>query len=262
MVEFYGATESNVTLVNLQGRPGSIGRLMPGINATLVRYDVDKDAHVRGADGLCTECALGEAGELLGRIASAGKSELVRFEGYTSPEATRGKIVHDVRERGDAWFRSGDLLKRDRDGFYYFVDRIGDSFRWKGENVSTQEVEEVLAGYPGVELAVVYGVALPGSEGRAGMAALACAREVALDGEDFYRHVGQLPVYARPVFLRAIAEVEMTGTFKVRKVELQRQGFDPDAADAPVYFRDDAAARYRVLDAATHARLRAGEIRF
>lgn len=262
MVEFYGATESNVALINLHGRPGSIGRLMPGIKATLVRYDVEKDAHVRDAAGLCIECASGEPGELLGRIASGGKPELVRFEGYTSPEATRAKILHDVRERGDTWFRSGDLLRRDRDGFYYFVDRIGDSFRWKGENVSTQEVEEVLARYPGVDLAVVYGVEVPGTEGRAGMAALASTGELDLSGPEFFRHVEQLPGYARPVFVRVIGQADMTGTFKVRKVELQRQGFAPDAVDSPVYMRDDAAGRYRVLDAETFQRLRSGGIRF
>lgn len=262
MVEFYGATESNVALINLHGRPGSIGRLMPGIKATLVRYDVEKDAHVRDAAGLCIECASGEPGELLGRIASGGKPELVRFEGYTSPEATRAKILHDVRERGDTWFRSGDLLRRDRDGFYYFVDRIGDSFRWKGENVSTQEVEEVLARYPGVDLAVVYGVEVPGTEGRAGMAALASTGELDLSSPEFFRHVEQLPGYARPVFVRVIGQADMTGTFKVRKVELQRQGFAPDAVDSPVYMRDDAAGRYRVLDAETFQRLRSGGIRF
>ena len=261
MVEFYGATESNVALVNLQGRPGSIGRLMPGIKATLVRYDVDKDTHVRDAAGLCIECAPGEPGEMLGRIAGGSKSELVRFEGYTSAEATRAKIVRDVRERGDTWFRSGDLLKCDRDGFYYFVDRIGDSFRWKGENVSTQEVEEVLAGYPGVDIAVAYGVEVPGAEGRAGMAALACTGELDLSAAELFRHVGQLPAYARPVFLRVIRQVDMTGTMKVRKVELQRQGFDPDAVDSAVYYRDDAAGCYRVLDPETFRRLREGAIR-
>jgi fatty-acyl-CoA synthase len=261
MVEFYGATESNVTLVNLAGRPGSIGRLMPGITATLVRYDVAQDAHVRDAGGLCVECAIGEAGELLGRIAGGSKPEMVRFEGYTSAEATRAKILHDVRERGDSWFRSGDLLKRDRDGYYYFVDRIGDSFRWKGENVSTQEVEETLASCGGVDLAVVYGVEVPGADGRAGMAALALSGEVDLEGEDFYRHVAQLPVYARPVFLRVVEQVDMTGTFKVRKLELQRQGFDPDAVASTVYLRDDAAGQYRALDAATFRRLRDGSIR-
>jgi len=262
MVEFYGATESNVSLVNLQGRPGSIGRAMPGIKAALVRFDVEKDAHVRVAAGLCIECAAGEPGELLGRIASDGKSERVRFEGYTSAEATRAKILHDVREHGDSWFRSGDLLKCDQDGYYYFVDRIGDSFRWKGENVSTQEVEEVLAGYPGVDLAVAYGVEVPGAEGRAGMAALASTRELDLTAPQFFHHVEQLPAYARPVFLRVIGQVDMTGTFKVRKVDLQRQGFAPDAVDSPVYFRDDAAGCYRALDAETLRRLREGGIRF
>jgi fatty-acyl-CoA synthase len=198
----------------------------------------------------------------MGRIQSANKSELVRFEGYTSAEATRAKIIHDVREPGDAWFRSGDLLKRDRDGYFYFVDRIGDSFRWKGENVSTQEVEEALSGYPGVDLAVAYGIEVPGAEGRAGMAALAAGGELDLTAPAFFHHVEQLPAYARPVFLRVIGQVDMTGTFKVRKLELQRQGFDPGAVGSPVYIRDDAAGCYRELDAETFRRLREGSIRF
>ena len=261
MVEFYGATESNVTLVNLRGRPGSVGRLMPGITATLVRYDVEKDDHVRDARGLCVESAVGEPGELLGRI-SGGRSEVVRFEGYTSAEATRKKVIRDVRERGDAWFRSGDLLKRDREGNFYFVDRIGDSFRWKGENVSTQEVEETLGSFPGIRQAVAYGVEVPGTEGRAGMAALALAAEVDLSGEEFFRHVERLPAYARPVFLRVVDNVDMTGTFKVRKVGLQQQGFDPRSSTSPLYFRDAALGRYRVLDEATYERARNGGIRF
>ncbi len=260
MVEFYGATESNVTLVNLQGRTGSIGKVMPGITATLVRYDVEKDEHVRDAGGLCVECAIGETGELLGRI-SGGKSDLVRFEGYTSAEATRRKIVRDVRAGGDAWFRSGDLLKRDREGNFYFVDRIGDSFRWKGENVSTQEVEETLASFPGIQLAVAYGVEVPGTDGRAGMAALALSAEVDLSGGQFYRHLERLPAYARPVFLRVVESIDMTGTFKVRKTELQRQGFDPGVSGSPLYFRDGAAGRYRVLDEATFEGIRSGAIR-
>jgi fatty-acyl-CoA synthase len=261
MVEFYGATESNVTLVNLRGRPGSVGRLMPGITATLVRYDVEKDEHVRDARGLCVESMVGEPGELLGRI-SGGRSEVVRFEGYTSAEATRKKIIRDVRKRGDAWFRSGDLLKRDREGNFYFVDRIGDSFRWKGENVSTQEVEESLGSFPGIQQAVAYGVKVPGTEGRAGMAALALSAEVDLSGEEFFRHVERLPAYARPVFLRVVDKVDMTGTFKVRKVELQQQGFDPRASASPLYFRDAGVGRYRVLDEATYERARSGGIRF
>ena len=261
MVEFYGATESNVTLVNLAGRPGSIGRLMPGITATLVRYDIGKGEHLRDASGLCVESAIGEAGELLGRI-SGDKTDMVRFEGYTSAAATREKILRDVRAHGDAWFRSGDLLKRDREGYFYFVDRIGDSFRWKGENVSTQEVEEALTAYPGIDLAVAYGVEIPGTEGRAGMAALALSGEVLLAEEAFYRHVERLPVYARPVFLRIVEQPDMTGTFKVRKIDLQRQGFDSQVIAAPLFYRDDTARRYRVLDVAAYACILDGRIRF
>jgi fatty-acyl-CoA synthase len=262
MVEFYGATESNVSLVNLEGRAGSVGRLMPGMTATLIRYDIEADEPVRGADGLCIACADDEPGELLGRIVE-GKTAAGRFEGYTSEEATRKKILRDVRETGDAWFRSGDLLRRDADGFFYFVDRVGDTFRWKGENVSTQEVAEALSGHPSIELAVVYGVEVPGADGRAGMASVILSAGSEFDGPALFQQVEDaLPTYARPAFLRLQEDVEMTGTFKVRKVELQREGFDPALVSAPLYFRDDEKRSYVPLNGSVHARILDQEIRF
>ena len=262
MVEFYGATESNVSLVNLEGRPGSVGRLMPGMKAALIRYDIEADEPVRGADGLCVECAEGEPGELLGFIVE-GKTAVGRFEGYTSEEATRKKILRDVLAKGDAWFRSGDLLRRDADGFFYFVDRLGDTFRWKGENVSTQEVAEAISGHPSIELAVVYGVEVPGADGRAGMASVIQTATAEFDGPGLYRQIeASLPVYARPAFLRVQEDVEMTGTFKVRKLDLQREGFDPTVVTDPLYYRDDDKQSYRPLDPAAHTRILDKEIRF
>ena len=261
MVEFYGATESNVALVNLEGRRGSVGKPAPGMKTALVRYDVERDEPVRDADGRCVPCADGEPGELLGAI-SEGRSAAGRFEGYTSKEATAKKILRDVFAEGDAWFRSGDLLRRDADGYFEFVDRIGDTFRWKGENVSTQEVAQVVGGEPGVALCAVYGVAIPGAEGPAGMAAVLLDPGAALDGERLHARVrAELPAYARPAFVRVQAAPDLTGTFKLRKVELQKQGFDPTASDDPLFVRDDERGAYVPLDSDSLNRMEAGALR-
>jgi fatty-acyl-CoA synthase len=262
MIEFYGATEANVALVNLEGRHGSVGKPAPGMKAVLVRYDVENDTPVRDAAGHCVPCADGEPGELLGAI-SEGRTAAGRFEGYTSKEATAKKILRDVFTPGDAWFRSGDLLQRDRDGYYHFVDRIGDTFRWKGENVSTEQVAQVVGAEPGVALCAVYGVAIPGAEGRAGMAAVVLDAGVALDGVSLYARVlRELPAYARPAFVRVQEAPDLTGTFKLRKVELQQQGFDPAASEDPLFARDDGQGAYVPFTHDTLTRIESGALRF
>ncbi len=258
--EFYGATEGNAAIMNFENKVGSVGRFPSKrlTNARLVRYDVDSDTHVRDADGLCIECQPDEVGELVGRIPTHPNDPTGRFEGYTSKEATERKVLRDVFTRGDSWFRSGDLLRQDRAGFFYFVDRIGDTFRWKGENVSTQEVAEQLSAFPGLELVNVYGVEVPGADGRAGMAALVLTPGVAFDRAAFHRHVQALPRYATPLFVRLLAEQELTGTFKIRKVDLQREGFDPIAVADPIFLRDDAARAYVPLTPELSAEIRSG----
>jgi len=261
--EFYGATEGNTALVNFENKVGSVGRMpLRGItNAHIIRYDVESDSHPRGRGGLCIECGPEEVGELVGRIPSTDAVAMGRFEGYTSKEATDKKILRDVFKTGDACFRSGDLLRQDRDGFFYFVDRIGDTFRWKGENVSTQEVAELVSGFAGIEMVNVYGVEVPGSDGRAGMAAIVLAEGATFDGAAFYRHVSEvLPRYAAPVFVRVLTEQEVTGTFKIRKVELVREGFDPGAVGDPLHLRDDEAGSYVPLTDALHERITSGQI--
>jgi fatty-acyl-CoA synthase len=259
VIEFYGATEGNVALMNFDGKVGAVGRL-PGFvrrlaGIQLVRYDVARDTHVRGPDGFCVPCGPGEVGEAIGRI-----SERLRFEGYTSAEATEKKVLRDVFAKGDAYFRTGDLLRVDADDYAYFVDRIGDTFRWKGENVATSEVAEVVTVCPGVREVNVYGVSIPGHDGRAGMAAL-----VADDGFDAARlaaHVArELPSYARPLFLRIQPELEVTGTFKHRKVELVAEGFDPARVRDPLWFFDAERGGYVPLDGDLHARIVGGAVR-
>ncbi|MCZ6570381.1 MAG: long-chain-acyl-CoA synthetase, partial [Deltaproteobacteria bacterium] len=175
---------------------------------------------------------------------------------------TEKKILRNLFRKGDAWFRTGDLLRRDRKGFFYFVDRIGDTFRWKGENVSTQEVAEHLAAFADVELVNVYGVRVPGTDGRAGMAGLVLSAPERFDGRAFYAFAhAALPAYAAPVFLRLLQQADLTGTFKQRKLELQSQGFDPRAVADPLYARDEAARAYLPLTPARFARIQNGSIR-
>ncbi|HTO52608.1 MAG TPA: long-chain-acyl-CoA synthetase [Myxococcota bacterium] len=264
IVEFYGATEGNVSLLNLDNRVGSVGRIPTRLlmDARLVRYDVEQDRHPRDANGHLIECGANEVGELIGALPTRAGDNRGRFEGYTSSEATERKILRNSFRDGDAFFRTGDLLKHDDQGYFFFIDRIGDTFRWKGENVSTQEVAEALAAFPGVEMVNVYGVAVPGLDGRAGMAALILSGAESFDPRAFYAHaVTALPSYAVPVFLRLQHEAEVTGTFKLRKVELQQEGYDPAKVSEPLLMRDDGARSYVPLDADAHRRIASGEIR-
>ena len=246
IVEFYGATEGNVAVINFDNKVGSIGRMPPILRSAggirLLKYDVERDELVRDAGGRYVESEPGEAGEAIGKI-----SALARFDGYSDDEATEKKLLRDVFRRGDAYFRTGDLLRVDEQGYFYFVDRIGDTFRWKGENVSTQEVAEVLSGFPAVRDVAVYGVSVPGNEGRAGMAALVVDGE--LDRKAFAGHVREsLAPYAQPLFLRLLPEIAVTGTFKHRKVELVDQGFDPGRIDEALLFLDPQSESYESLD--------------
>ncbi|HEX3920457.1 MAG TPA: long-chain-acyl-CoA synthetase [Caulobacteraceae bacterium] len=261
ILEFYAATEGNFSLYNVEGKPGAIGRTPPFLShrfpAAIVKFDADAGGPMRGRDGFCVRCAAGEAGEAVGRVSSAGAA---RFEGYTDAAATEIKLLRDVFARGDAWVRTGDLMQTDEQGFYYFVDRIGDTFRWKGENVAAAEVAAALRAFPGVDDACVYGVAVPGASGRAGMATL-----VAADGVDLAAlraHLAaRLPDYARPVFLRLAAGLEVTETFKLKKQTLAAEGWDLDLVSDPLFFDDRAAGAYVRLGETMAEQVRSGALR-
>jgi len=258
ILEGWSSTESNTSLLNVDGHPGSCGRIpfKELHNARLVRYDVAEDRHPRDGDGWLIECEIGEVGELVAAIPDLPDSGAGRFEGYTSATATERKILRDVFSPGDVWYRSGDLLREDADGYFYFVDRIGDTFRWKSENVSTQEVAEAIADFPGLELANVYGVRVPGTEGRAGMAALVLEPCAEFDGAAFFALTAErLPHYAVPLFVRLSTSADLTATFKLRKVALQREGYDPESISDPLYLRDEAAKAYVPLTDASLARV-------
>jgi fatty-acyl-CoA synthase len=226
----------------------------------IVRFDRERQQPVRDARGFCIECKIDEPGEVIGKIIKDASKPGQRFEGYADAAETGRKILHDVFEKGDAWFRTGDLMRKDRDGYFYFVDRIGDTFRWKGENVSTTEVEEAIGRFPGILEANVYGVAVPGRDGRAGMAAIVAEDNLNLtalrDGL-----AQQLPEYARPVFLRIRQENDVTTTFKQKKIDLVRDGFDPGTTTDPIYLSDPQRKAFVRLDSALFADINAGRIR-
>ncbi|MEL7040710.1 MAG: long-chain-acyl-CoA synthetase [Pseudomonadota bacterium] len=264
LCEFYGSTEGNVSFLGFDGKVGAVGRI-PGYleksvygHIAFVKFDVVEEEPVRGADGFCIKTDPDEPGEAIGKV---GEDVRTRFEGYHDEGATKKKILHDVFEKGDMWFRTGDLMKKDANGYVYFVDRIGDTFRWKGENVSTNEVAEFVARAPGIATANVYGVSVPGTDGRAGMAAITTKADVDYDG--LYEWLSeQLPKYAIPLFIRVQKEAETTGTFKYRKVELVKEGFDPEAVNEPLWFFDPESQKYEPLTVDAHETIRSGAVKF
>jgi fatty-acyl-CoA synthase len=264
ILEFYAATEGNFSLYNCEGKPGTIGRI-PSFLAhrfpmALVQFDTDTGAPKRGPDGFCIRSSTNEIGEAIGKIAHQESASTARFEGYVDRSASEQKILRDVFIKGDAWFRSGDLMRKDGQGFFHFVDRVGDTFRWKGENVSTTEVAEIIRGCPGVIDAVVYGVGIPAAEGRAGMATVVTDDGFELAALRAYL-IERLPDYARPLFLRISDHIEMTATFKSRKEEFLREGYNPSATAEPIYFDDRDRQAYVILEAALYENIQTGKIR-
>jgi fatty-acyl-CoA synthase len=264
ILEFYAATEGNVSLYNVEGKVGAIGRVPSFLGhrfpLALVKSDPATQEPIRDDSGLCIRCATGEVGEAIGRIHDGAAHAAAEFEGYTDAAASQKKTLRDVFARGDAWYRTGDLMRADASGYFYFVDRIGDTFRWKGENVATSDVAAAVTAFPGITEATVYGVQIPGTEGAAGMAALVV--DGTLDLAELRRHLAHaLPSYARPLFLRIQDKIAVTATFKHQKTELVREGFDPAASGDVIYFDDPSPRAYVRLDVRLYERIKAGTIR-
>jgi fatty-acyl-CoA synthase len=264
--EFYAATEGNIALFNFDSRPGSVGRIPKWAErrfvVKVVRFDIEREEPIRGPDGFCIECAPGEVGEVIGQILNDPKKPANRFEGYADKAATETKILRDAFAKGDAWFRSGDLVKKDALGYFYFVDRIGDTFRWKGENVATSQVSETITVFPGVAQATVYGVTIPGQDGRAGMAAIVLDPQAPFDPEAFRTHLHRsLPDYARPLFIRVRPTLDVTGTFKQRKVDLVKEGFDPAQVTEPLFFDHPGEGRFVAVDPGLYDSIRSRRLR-
>ncbi|XP_071533896.1 long-chain fatty acid transport protein 4 isoform X4 [Panulirus ornatus] len=261
--EFYGSTEGNANVINIDGKPGAVGFvsvLFPSVYpVALIKVDEETREVARDSNGLCMKCKPGEPGEFIGKIV---RNHPVRdFHGYADESSTKKKIVRDVFKKGDYAFLSGDILVMDDEGYLYFKDRTGDTFRWKGENVSTSEVEAVISKVAGHADVVVYGVEVPGAEGRAGMAAILDAEET-LDMEELYSGVMKsLAPYARPLFVRTAKELEMTGTYKLKKVTIQKEGFDPRNIKDKIFFLDVKKKAYIPLSEDVYDKIIRGEVR-
>ena len=248
IIEIYGASEGNALFMNLLNKDKTIG--MTNADVALIEYDVAEDNILKGADGFCKKIITHDPGLLIVRI---GPNAV--FNGYTDAQATEKKILRDVFEEDDAWFNTGDLIKTVDVGYalgkthYQFVDRVGDTFRWKSENVSTNEVGEILNGFQDVNMSNVYGVKIPGCEGRAGMAAFSLEDSVTFDWLAFSEYVeNSLPKYARPLFIRIIQEMDTTGTFKLKKNDLRNEAFDISKVTDPIYCLKPNSGNYEILD--------------
>ncbi|KAI6660489.1 Long-chain fatty acid transport protein 4-like [Oopsacas minuta] len=253
ILEVYGSTEGFSGLMNLVSEPGYIGYLPISLkdvpllralyNLTFVaRIDPETGDIVRGADGLCIRCEVNESGEALGMV-RVGEKKMVM---YLSQEATKKTMVRNVVTHGDLYCRTGDIMSANELGFLTFLDRRGDTFRWKGENVSTSEVESIFAAIIDHDDVIVYSVAIPGIEGRAGMAAIVKKH---LDLDNLLDSLKRdLPSYSVPLFIRLIAAPKLTATYKYSKIGLKREGFDINTITDPVFFLDPRCKKYVPLD--------------
>jgi len=255
--EIYGAAESNLYFVNLLNLDCTVGRCQ--LPYAIVQYDVEGDTAVRNERGYLQRVAVGQTGLLLGEISPSNP-----FAGYTSRDATASKILHNVFADGDEWFNTGDLVRDIGFGHIQFIDRTGDTFRWKGENVSTTEVEEVANTLPGIFLSTVYGVKMPDGEGRAGMISIIPKSKP--DDLDlaalFERFRFALPSYAIPKFVRIQKDFDCTATHKIKKVNLKKAGFDPGLAADPLYVLLPDASSYQPLTGEIYAAILGGQYKF
>ena len=255
--ELYGAAEGTLIFTNLLNVDCTVGMCLTTF--AIVRYDVDSDEPILDENGFMQKAAPGEAGLILGEI-----SESLPFAGYTDKKETEKKIFRDVFEKGDAWFNFGDLVMNQGYKHIQFVDRLGDTFRWKGENVSTGEVEKVVNTLSQVSQSTVYGVKIPGTDGRAGMISIipaTSAQDFDLKAlADTLRH--GLPSYAVPKFLRFKKEFETTGTHKIKKTILREEGFNPNKVADPLYVILPDSSEYEPLTKELYDDILSGKYRF
>lgn len=284
IAEFYSATESSSGSFNLSrnsfssgaiGRTGAIGDIALTLMNAIVKVDWDTEEPYRDPKtGFCVALPRGESGELLFRLDPNDIGG--RYVGYFKNEsATAKKVLRDVFKKGDAWFRTGDVVKLDKEGRLWFSDRIGDTFRWKSENVSTAEVAQVLGMHPMVQEANVYGVQLPGYEGRAGCAAIlltdnafdtqnnVAPKQEVLDSMAAFA-LNSLPRYAVPIFVRVVKELQITGNNKQQKVSLRKDGADPElvgAAGDQLFWLKPGSMRYERFGSTQWSAVRHGTAR-
>ncbi|XP_047361366.1 long-chain fatty acid transport protein 4 isoform X1 [Vespa velutina] len=261
VIEFYGATEGNANIVNIDNTVGAIGfisRIITSIYPiSIIKVNAEGEP-IRNAKGLCQVCGPNEPGVFIGKIISNNPTRA--FLGYVDKKASDRKIVRDVFTKGDSAFISGDILVADELGYLYFKDRTGDTFRWKGENVSTSEVEAIISNFINYKDCIIYGVEVHGAEGRAGMAAI-CDETNTLNLKQLSSDIkDQLPFYARPQFLRILSKVDLTSTFKLKKRDLQEEGFDPKRIQDKLYYFDPKLG-YQVLTKEIFDEIQGGKIK-
>ena len=263
VIEFYGATESVVAVANPFNKVGACGktfRVLPLPSPiALIKIDPDTGEYVRDSNGFCVRAGVNEQGEIIGEIKQ--DDPLTHFPGYTDPNATKKKMMSNVFKQGDCYQLTGDILRMDIDGYYYFCDRTGDTFRWKGENVSTTEVESVIGHILELRDVVVYGVEVAGSEGRAGMVAIV-GTESTVDLSGLAQQLFlSLPAYAVPLFVRLITEADLTGTYKLKKVQLRNEAFNLSKVSDPLFILNVSKKTYEPFTKEKHQQLESGMLR-
>ncbi|XP_053209869.1 long-chain fatty acid transport protein 4-like isoform X2 [Panonychus citri] len=269
VVEFYGSTEGSSSLINFTGKVGAIGFLSMIVPKflvrifyplTIIKVNVETGEPIRGEDGLCQNVGPGDVGMIIAKIKQ--NDHLYGFDGYVDREATRKKILADVLTRGDQYFVSGDLVTVDKYGYIYFKDRIGDTYRWRGENVATNEIEAMIARFCDNSDAAVFGVEIPGEEGKVGMAAIVDS-SASLDLVKLINFLrSSLPNYALPHFVRLIKELQFTGTSKISKFDLKREGYNINLIKDPIYYLDTKSMVYKPLDKNTYEDMLNAHFRF
>ncbi|MFX0138667.1 MAG: long-chain-acyl-CoA synthetase [Candidatus Hodarchaeota archaeon] len=254
--EFYGSTEGHYSLINIDEVPGMVGRNnMVGL--VLAKCDPDTGELYKNQRGFCIKCKPGDVGMAMLKV---DKKSV--FRGYRDKEKTQKKMITDVFRKTDCYFNTGDMLQLHDDLWISFYDRFGDTFRWKSENVSTLEVEAILNSYPSVLISAVYGVAIPNTEGKAGMAAIKLHDLIKFDIVEFSQFITEvLPKYAIPVFIRIRDELELTGPMKIKKVNLRKEAYEIDKIKDPLYFWDSRNKKYAPFSKVEYNDLLEGKIR-
>ncbi len=254
--EFYGITEGTGGFLNVDEAPGMVGRNnLPGI--VLAKVDPETGEFYRDKKGFCVKCKPGDIGMALNELDKG-----TFFTGYKDKEKTQKKLMYNVFEKNDTYFNTGDMLKLHENLWVSFADRFGDTFRWKGENVSTLEVETILNSYPPIQMCAVYGVAIPNTEGTAGMAAIKLNPSTDFEIDDFSRFVvNVLPRYSIPIFIRIRNELELTGPLKIKKTNLRREAYDVNSIQDQLFFWDSSTKKYVALDKSIYQNILEGKLK-
>ncbi len=257
ILEFYGATEGAGGLFNVNEKPGMIGRITIPKSIIVVKVNEETGEFYKDEQGFLIQCSPGETGMMLAIILPTGN-----FKGYKDKSKTNERVLNNVLEENDSYFNTGDLVSLHEDHWVSFADRFGDTYRWKGENVSTMEVESILNTFEGMDMCNVYGVEMPDAEGKAGMISIVC-EDKTFDTDSFSKFISEnLPKYTIPIFIRIKDELEFTGTHKLRKVNLRKQGFDVDKIKDRIYFWNSKSSRYELFDREQYQNVINGKLKF